>query len=308
MLNHIVWVVFDSARYDSFAAARTPSIDRIGATQRRFSYASWTAPSHYAFLMGLPPHANEPGMMSSDVQRRELALWQTRIGRSQDRELSFSDFAPTLSLPLFLKQLGYRTEAYVSMPVLNPKTLIAHHFDVFELMPTHNDLRGIIRRLNFDGAPRFIFINTGETHYPYALPGENEAGLPYIPGLHGVWRDLDDFLQRPLDESGVNPIGNFDTERLRPLWEKQVHCIEYLDGAMKEMIDRAPSETWFMVTSDHGELFGEGGFFGHGPVAHEKVFEVFFVEGLSPRHRGPSALEDELHATVLGRLKQLGYL
>jgi hypothetical protein len=63
-----------------------------------------------------------------------------------------------------------------------------------------------------------------------------------------------------------------------------------------------------MVTSDHGELFGEGGFFGHGPVAHEKVFEVFFVEGLSPRHRGPSALEDELHATVLGRLKQLGYL
>ena len=36
------------------------------------------------------------------------------------------------------------------------------------------------------------------------------------------------------------------------------------------------------MTSDHGELFGEGGYFGHGPIAHEKVFEVPFVEGLRP--------------------------
>ena len=30
---------------------------------------------------------------------------------------------------------------------------------------------------------------------------------------------------------------------------------------------------------DHGELFGEGDYFGHGPIQHEKVFEVPFVEG-----------------------------
>jgi glucan phosphoethanolaminetransferase (alkaline phosphatase superfamily) len=34
------------------------------------------------------------------------------------------------------------------------------------------------------------------------------------------------------------------------------------------------------VTSDHGELFGEAGYFGHGPIAHDKVFEVPYVEGL----------------------------
>jgi hypothetical protein len=27
-------------------------------------------------------------------------------------------------------------------------------------------------------------------------------------------------------------------------------------------------------------LFGEGDFFGHGPIMHEKVFEVPFLEGL----------------------------
>ena len=41
-----------------------------------------------------------------------------------------------------------------------------------------------------------------------------------------------------------------------------------------------PPNTWVIVTSDHGELFGEDGYFGHGPIAHEKVLEVPFVEGL----------------------------
>jgi glucan phosphoethanolaminetransferase (alkaline phosphatase superfamily) len=37
-----------------------------------------------------------------------------------------------------------------------------------------------------------------------------------------------------------------------------------------------------IVTSDHGELFGEERYFGHGPIAHEKVLEVPFVEGPAP--------------------------
>jgi glucan phosphoethanolaminetransferase (alkaline phosphatase superfamily) len=37
-----------------------------------------------------------------------------------------------------------------------------------------------------------------------------------------------------------------------------------------------------MIMGDHGEAFGEGGYFGHGPVMHEKVFEIPFVEGRRP--------------------------
>jgi len=42
---------------------------------------------------------------------------------------------------------------------------------------------------------------------------------------------------------------------------------------------KAPENTYFIVTSDHGELFGEDGYFGHGPIMHEKCFEIPFVEG-----------------------------
>ena len=45
---------------------------------------------------------------------------------------------------------------------------------------------------------------------------------------------------------------------------------------------KCPDNTYFIITSDHGELFGEDGFSGHGPIFHEKVFEGPFVEGLLP--------------------------
>jgi len=55
-MNHLIYLIMDSCRYDSCIAARTPNIDRLGTVERRFSYASWTSPSHYAMLMGMMPH------------------------------------------------------------------------------------------------------------------------------------------------------------------------------------------------------------------------------------------------------------
>jgi arylsulfatase A-like enzyme len=48
---------------------------------------------------------------------------------------------------------------------------------------------------------------------------------------------------------------------------------------VEELFDTVPENTYITITADHGELFGEEGFFGHGPIMHEKVFEVPFVEG-----------------------------
>ena len=60
-------------------------------------------------------------------------------------------------------------------------------------------------------------------------------------------------------------------------WQSQL--VEYIDGKIGELMDMTPPNTHFIVTADHGELFGEDGYFGHGPIMHEKCFEVPFVEG-----------------------------
>ena len=52
------------------------------------------------------------------------------------------------------------------------------------------------------------------------------------------------------------------------------------DGLLEKLYDVVPPRTWIVVTSDHGELFGESGYFGHGPINHEKVHEVPFAEGV----------------------------
>src|SRR3546814_2554826 len=44
----------------------------------------------------------------------------------------------------------------------------------------------------------------------------------------------------------------------------------YADGLLAKLYDLVPPRTWIIVTSDHGELFGESGYFGHGPIAHER--------------------------------------
>ena len=56
--------------------------------------------------------------------------------------------------------------------------------------------------------------------------------------------------------------------------------VAYLDQVFARLFDLVPQHTYVTVTSDHGELFGEGGYFGHGPINHDKVFEVPLIEGL----------------------------
>ena len=84
-------------------------------------------------------------------------------------------------------------------------------------------------------------------------------------------------------EGGEQESAPFFSEReLASLRTRQVQAVEHLDGVFARLFEMVPRDTWIVVTSDHGELFGEGGYFGHGPISHEKVLEVPFVEGMVP--------------------------
>jgi arylsulfatase A-like enzyme len=169
----------------------------------------------------------------------------------------------------------------VSMPVLNRHTPVNRDFDSYELMPTHNDMAAMLPEMSFDSErPTFYLLNVGETHYPYALPDEDPDRWPRISGVHGVFKRLDEGSED--QPHPTEPREFFDQERLQELRDRQVRAVEYLDGVFARLFDLLPDDTWVVVTSDHGELFGEDQYFGHGPIAHEKVLEVPFVEGLAP--------------------------
>jgi len=273
--RNLVVVVLDSLRYDSWVAAEPETLGRLGPVERRWSYATWTAPSHYNLLMGLLPHTSPPEVYASEYYKQDFLRYAERLGVP---DMEFKSLLPSIFLPTYLKHsLGYRTHARVSMPVLNKHTAINRDFDSYELMPKHNDMAAMLPEMHFDDdAPSFHLLNVGETHYPYATPDEDPSEWPHISGVHGVFKRLDD------PDRGGDAVEFFDQTALRELHARQVNAVRYVDGVFARLFDLLPSNTWVIVTSDHGELFGEDRFFGHGPIQHEKVLEVPFVEGVVP--------------------------
>jgi hypothetical protein len=278
MLNNYIVVVLDSCRYDTLMAAVPKTLQHLGEIQRRWSYASWTAPSHYNLLMGLLPHSSPHQVYASEYYKRDFLKYNERLGTTQ---VEFKSLVPSLFLPTFLKRkLGYQTHAIVSLPVLNPATVINRDFDTFTLMPRHNDMEAMVERLTFSSdRPSFYLLNVGETHYPYALPDEPEDQWPKIHGVHGVFKHLDELVVGgKLIEEEDGPRF-FDQDKLDLLRARQVEAVRYLDDVFEHLFDIVPPNTYLTVTADHGELFGEEGYFGHGPIQHDKVYEVPFVEG-----------------------------
>lgn len=275
--NNFILIVFDSCRFDTMLSAQPKCMSRLGELEKRWSYASWTAPSHYNLLMGLMPHSSPSHVYASEYYKKDFLRYADRLGQAH---FEFKQLIPKLYLPSFLKEnLGYRTHAMVSLPVLNPRTVLNQGFDSFQLMPAHNDMRAMIRQMKFsEETPSFYLLNVGETHYPYALPGEPPDTWPRISGVHGVFKHLDEMVVGgKLKDEPRQP--EFNGARLEELRQRQILAVQHLDAVVEELFDVVPPDTWITITADHGELFGEEGYFGHGPIMHEKVFEVPFIEG-----------------------------
>ena len=277
--NNYVLVVFDSCRYDSFIAAKPKTIKKLGKVEKRWSYASWTSPSHYNLLIGLMPHTSPKHVYASEYYKNDFLKFNTRLGV---QNIEFKSLVPKLFLPTFLRDtMGYRTNAMVSLPVLNPKTILNTGFDTYKLMEKHNDMRAMVRQMSFsEERPNFFLLNVGETHYPYALPDEPPDQWPRISGVHGVFKHLDDEVVggKLLVKKGAKPDRFFNDKKMEELRQRQITAVKHLDRVVEELFDTVPKNTFITITADHGELFGEEGYFGHGPIYHEKVWEVPFVE------------------------------
>jgi hypothetical protein len=102
--NNYILIVFDSCRYDSFTEARPRVMKKLGRVERRWSYASWTSPSHFNLLMGLLPQSSPKHVFASEFYTRDFLKYNDRLGL---KDVQFQSLAPQL-LPPFLKEsLGY---------------------------------------------------------------------------------------------------------------------------------------------------------------------------------------------------------
>ena len=66
----------------------------------------------------------------------------------------------------------------------------------------------------------------------------------------------------------LEPVG-----RASQAFDAQCAAAEFLDRRLPALFDGLPGETIVVLTADHGECFGEDGYWGHG-INHPMAFEV----------------------------------
>ena len=118
--------------------------------------------------------------------------------------------------------------------------------------------------------PFFLWTHYMDVHYPFYPP--------------------DQFLNKDISQSravSINGRMHEDDAKLtddeiadlRALYRGEVRYMDHHLGELVEEVRdrRLDEDTVFVVTSDHGELFGEHGLFGHPPAGYDENFHVPLV-------------------------------
>lgn len=261
-------LVLDSLRVDSFQKARTPNMDRLLPEQEaRHSYATWTLPSHSCLLAGLMPFPRNHGQDAARIYSNDMKMWAHTLGGDSGKEELFH---PHFRLAEVARACGFATYASMAMPILNRHCGFTSGFDVYEDSNAVTSLRLAAQLecavFNLDPEkPNFVFINAGDTHYPYLMSPE---GMPKVSGLHGAVRN----------SGGTG--ARFDADMLAAMHASQIEAVEQIDRQIDHFVAELPKPVRLFVLSDHGELFGEDGLFGHGPYAHPALLDVPYATGL----------------------------
>jgi arylsulfatase len=122
-----------------------------------------------------------------------------------------------------------------------------------------------------DGESFFLWNHYMDTHGPYEPPGEY-ATLYSNQALSG--RDAQSLYQRAIDD----PASITDDERqlLIDLYDAEIrYNDEYIGKFLDELRNRGILEkSLLIVTADHGDAFGEHGYYEHPRYLHEGITHV----------------------------------
>lgn len=325
---NVLLLVLDTVRAKSlslygYGRATTPGLDALAAEatvfDAAFATSPWTLPSHASMFTGRWPHEVSTG-------------WSTPLDDSE----------PTLAE--VLSRRGYVTAGFVANLAYGARPYgLARGFAHYEDFPINvgqvilatslgrtlsttawiRDLAGEHELLNRKTAgrirrdfvrwldrrpdgPFFAFLNFFDAHEPYEPPPPYDEAF----GRHGERRGMG-HRQNLLRGVNARRLDKWamPAEEIPGELAAYEGAIAYLDAELSRLFDDLSGrglldQTLLIVTSDHGELFGEHGMFDHGqnlylPAVHVPL--VIRYPGPVPagaRVPNPVSIRD-LPATIL---------
>ena len=242
----------------------SPALDALAAGGVLFedvtSASPWTLPSHATMLTGLYPSRH--GVVGHTNRLRQK----------------------TRSLATRLGEHGYRTLGVVNSHNLSERYGLGRGFDVFEYVLEKNPKGKILNRgprivaraqelLGEVGdQPFFMFLHFYDVHTDFTPDDEYRAQFvgPYDGEFDGSTLQLAELRARG------GTLGEDDVRYLFELYDAEIRQLDDLLAGLFAHLDQLglADDTLVVVTSDHGEEFGEHGSVLHGQTHFEEVIRI----------------------------------
>ncbi|MBI5508538.1 MAG: sulfatase [Deltaproteobacteria bacterium] len=264
----------------------TPNIDALAKTGTRYTHAyanaPWTRPSTTCLLTGLNASRHRTETENSVLPPEVTTLAER------------------------LKKVGWHTAGFTANGNGGSLAGLQKGFDVFE-DPTRTytkDKRGktynglptggfiVDRALSFlktsKADKQFVFMFLVDPHDPYQAPPELES--LFLGDFKGK-------IRRQARWEYDNDYPEDERFSLKAIYDAG---IRYADQAVGELVTGLAklgrqNGTTIFITSDHGEGFGEHGFYLH---AHQFWEEIIHVPLIAIGPRFPAAVDDRLTQTI----------
>lgn len=301
-LSNVLLIIVDTLRADhlnslGYARPSSPNIDRIARRgvlfENAFSASSYTLPSHASLLTGLYPY--EHGVewdRPKALESLSVQILPEALRRHGYRTAAFS-----ANLYWFTRALGFgrgfiRFEDYFhSIGDMVTRTLYGSAIERLLLrrigledIPGRkraSDVnRSVLRWIERDREiPFFIVLNYFDAHDPYLPP------QPYRNRFSSA-KNPGGFINGHMGRYAPS----LNVEQIRSEIDAYDGAIAYIDNEIGHLFDELEKSGMLdnlliVLTSDHGEAFGDHGFFRHEHSLYREVLHVpliFFKSGQVP--------------------------
>ena len=268
---NIILITLDTTRADrlgcyGYRRQTSPNIDTLADESvlytRAIAPSSWTLPSHASLFTGK--------FTSSHGARYDpegpLLLTDAISGpKSWDVYRARGLAQNEVTLAEVLKETGYTTAAVVGGPWLKRIFGLNKGFDYYndsQISTVNGRLANQVTASALNWLKRarekefFLFLNYFDPHGPYSPP--EGFALRFLP-------------------KGTNFAGRKPTrEETNALYDAEILYMDHYIGWLLQKLkaENLYNDTLIIVTSDHGELFGEHGKFGHGHYLYQEELHV----------------------------------
>jgi len=289
---NVILIVLDTLRADhastyGYARQTTPNIDRLAESGTLFEHAvansSWTLPSHASLFTGrLPPehkagwHAPLDGRFPTLAEAFAAHGYRTAAFAGNTAYVS-PEWGLGRGFALF-EVYGAHPASYLMFTALGPRIarVLLPKFGYFEIVGRKRAAdvnREFVDWLSsVRDRPFFVFLNYFDVHDPYLTVG------PYHTQFSkNVTRG--DLINSQLQPNRFRRKPTLTHEEIQKEVNGYDGCLAYLDAQLGALVSELAAggldeNTLIILTSDHGEAFGDHDLFGHGDSLYREALHV----------------------------------